>query len=170
MPFLLNEASVELKGAVQVVENRADKCYELLRLLKRPANEARWSLLTAIALELEVRQQKFGANRPLHKIAMVTLDRCTCGFKFITEHGKLASRLVQKYTWHGSLIQEASHALQVSEQYMHFLGVFPLWHKNHEGVDRSLPSNKAIDLKIAKLIRRPTPGRRISSLWKLRGC
>src|ERR1700685_1531067 len=135
MPFLLNEASVELKGAVQVVENRADKCYELLRLLKRPANEARWSLLTAIALELEVRQQKFGANRPLHKIAMVTLDRCTCGFKFITEHGKLASRLVQKYTWHGSLIQEASHALQVSEQYMHFLGVFPLWHKNHEGVE-----------------------------------
>ena len=40
MPFLLNDASPELKNAVQAVEDRADKFYELLRLLKRPANEA----------------------------------------------------------------------------------------------------------------------------------
>jgi hypothetical protein len=124
-----------LRKVVQDVEGRADKCYELLRLLKRPANEARWALLTAMALELELRQQKFGANSPYHKIAMVTLDRCTCGFKFISEHAKAVSRLVEKYTWHGSLIQDASHALQVTEQYQHFLHVFPLWYKNHESVD-----------------------------------
>jgi hypothetical protein len=135
MPFLHDAASPELRKAVQDVEDRADKCYELLRLLKRPANEARWALLTAMALELELRQQKFGANSPLHKIAMVTLDRCTCGFKFISEHGKAVSRLVDKYTWHGSLIQDASHALHVTEQYAHFLHVFPLWHKNHESAD-----------------------------------
>jgi hypothetical protein len=135
MPFLLNEASSELKKGVQAVEDLADKCYELMHLLKRPANEARWSLLTAMALELEMRQQKFGPNRPLHKIAMVALDRCTCGFKFITKHGRPASRLVQKYTWHGSLPQDATHALGLSEQYMHFESTFPMWHKNHEEVD-----------------------------------
>jgi len=135
MPFLHDAASPELRKAVQDVEDRADKCYEPLRLLKRPANEARWALLTAMALELELRQQKFGANSPFHKIAMVTLDRCTCGFKFISEHAKAVSRLVEKYTWHGSLIQDASDALHVTEQYQHFLHVFPLWHKNHEPVD-----------------------------------
>jgi len=135
MPFLLNDASIELKSAVQAVEDRADKCYELLRLLNRPANEARWALLTAMALQLEVWQQQFGPNSPNHKIRMVNLDRCTCGFKFISEHGKPASRLVQKYTWHGSLILEANDALQLTEQYSYFLSAFPLWHKNHEQVD-----------------------------------
>ncbi len=135
MPFLLNDASLELKNAVQVVEDRADKCYELLRLLKRPANEARWALLTAMALQLEEWQQRFGANSPRHRIRMLNLDRCTCGFKFISEHGKPVSRLVQKYNWHGSLVLEANHALQVTEQYTHFLSAFPMWHKNHDQVD-----------------------------------
>jgi hypothetical protein len=135
MPFLLNDASLELKNAVQAVEDRADKCYEVLGLLKRPANEARWALLTAMALQLEDWQQRFGANSPPHRIRMVNLDRCTCGFKFISEHGKPVSRLVQKYTWHGSLVMEANQALQVTEQYSHFLSAFPMWHKNHDQVD-----------------------------------
>jgi hypothetical protein len=135
MPFLQNDASTELKNAVQAVEDRADKCYELLRLLKRPANEARWALLTAMALQLEMWQQQFGARSRNLKIRMINLDRCTCGFKFISEHGKPVSRLVQKYTWHGSLVLEASHALQVTEQYTHFLSAFPMWHKNHDQVD-----------------------------------
>jgi hypothetical protein len=135
MPSLKNDASPELKNAVQVVEDRADKCYELLRLLRRPANEARWALLTAMALQLEMWQQQFGARSRNLKIRMINLDRCTCGFKFISEHGKPVSRLVQKYTWHGSLVLEASHALQVTEQYTHFLSAFPLWHKNHDQVD-----------------------------------
>ncbi len=135
MPSLLNHASLELKDAVQAVENRADKCYELLNLLKRPANEARWALLTAIALQLEDWQQRFRANSQPHRIRVLNLDRCTCGFKFISEHGKPVSRLVRKYTWHGSLALEANHALQVNEQYSHFLSAFPMWHKNYDQVD-----------------------------------
>jgi hypothetical protein len=53
MPFRKSEASVEQGHAVQAVEDRSDECYKLLRLLKRPANEARWALLTAMALSLE---------------------------------------------------------------------------------------------------------------------
>jgi hypothetical protein len=135
MPFLFNDASRELQDAVQVVEDRADECYKILRLLSRPANEAKWALLTAMALQLETCQEKFGVNSPRHNIMMVKLDRCTCGFKFISEHGKPISRLVKNYTWHGSLIQDANHALHVTEQYTHFLNVFPMWHKGHERVD-----------------------------------
>jgi hypothetical protein len=135
MPSLKNDASPELKNVVQAVEDRADKCYELLRLLRRPANEARWALLTAMSLQLEMWQQQFGARSRNLKIRMINLDRCTCGFKFISEHGKPVSRLVQKYTWHGSLVLETSHALQVTEQYTHFLSAFPMWHKNHDQVD-----------------------------------
>lgn len=135
MPFLLKDAPPELQKAVAEVEKRADGCYELLRLLKRPANEARWALLTAMALQLETWQQQFGARSRNLKIRIMNLDRCTSGFKFISEHGKPVSRLVQKYTWHGSLVQDASHALQVTEQYSHFLSAFPMWHKNHDQVD-----------------------------------
>ena len=33
------------------------------------------------------------------------------------------------------LKQDANHALSVTEQYSSFLGIFPMWHKNHEQVD-----------------------------------
>lgn len=142
MPFSKNNAPKDVRDALEAVEQRADECYTLLRLLKRPANEARWALLTAMALQLETSQQKFGANSSKHNIAIVKLDRCTCGFKFIAEHGKPASRLVKSYTWHGPLVDDANHALYVSEQYTHFLNVFPMWHKNHEQVD--LQSNGGV--------------------------
>jgi len=135
MPFLLSNASDELKASVQAIEDRADECYKLLRLLKRPANEARWALLTAMALQLETIQERSGANSPRHKIRIVNLDRCTCGFKFIAEHGKPQSRLAGKFTWHGSLVEDANHALHVTDLYTHFLNVFPMWHKGHEEVD-----------------------------------
>jgi hypothetical protein len=93
MPFLKREASDELGASVQAVENRADVCYELLRLLKRPANEASWALLTAMALQLETWQQRYGADSGRHKVRMVSLDRNAVGFKFIAEHGNAASRL-----------------------------------------------------------------------------
>jgi hypothetical protein len=135
MPFLFSEASLELKDSVDAVERRADQCFQLLRLLKRPANEATWALLTAMALELETRQQKSGPNSPLHKVRMLNLDRCTIGFKFISDHGKPESRLVDKYTWHGSLSHDANDALSLTEQYTHFLDAFPMWYRDHDQVD-----------------------------------
>jgi hypothetical protein len=135
MPFLYSEATDEFRQKVQAIEDRADQCYKLLRLLYRPKNVARWGLLTAMSLQLETMQQKYGRNSPPHLIRMITLDRCTCGFKFISEHGKPESKLAEKYTWNGSMIEDANHALRISEHYTHFLNIFPMWHKNHERVD-----------------------------------
>lgn len=98
MPFRKSEASIELRNAVQAVEDSADECYKLLRLLNRPANEARWALLTAMALNLEITLQKDGCNGQRHRSRVMNLDHCISGFKFINEHGRPASRLVQKYT------------------------------------------------------------------------
>lgn len=135
MPFRLSEAPPELKDAVKTTEERADRCYQLLQLLKRPANEARWALLTAMALQLETLQQNCGAKSQSLRVRLVNLDRCTSGFRFISQHGKPESRLIEKYTWHGSLTQDANFALQVAEQYQHFLDALPMWHKDHEEVD-----------------------------------
>jgi hypothetical protein len=132
MPFSIDNAPQELKDTLEAVKVRADECYKLLRLLKRPANEAKWALLTAMALELEMCQQKFGANTSRHDIAIVKLDRCTSGFRLITDHGKPASRLVRSFTWHGSLVQDANQALYVTEQYTHFLNILPLWRDGNE--------------------------------------
>jgi hypothetical protein len=135
MPFLKRDASDSLQASVQAVENRADACYEALRLLKYPANEAAWALLTAMALQLETWQQRYGADSGKHKVRMASLDRNAIGFKFIAEHGKPPSRLIRKYAWSSMLETDATHALSVTEQYTSFLAVFPMWHKNHEQVD-----------------------------------
>jgi hypothetical protein len=135
MSFLFSDASTGFRDAVLAVEIRADRCYELLRLLNRPRNLATWALLTRMSLELEVTQQQHGVNSPRHRMAAIILDRCTCGFGFIAAHSKPESRLAEKFAWHGLIIEEAKHALDVSIKYSHFLNAFPMWHKNHERVD-----------------------------------
>jgi len=130
--YLHDSAPADERDKIQNIENMADECYKLLRLLHRPRNQATWALLTRMALELENRQQQYGANKTLHRIALVVLDRCVTGFKFIAEHSKPASRLLQSYTWNGSLVADAEHALLISKHYLDFVNVFPMWHKNHE--------------------------------------
>ncbi len=125
LPFLFSEASAEFRDKVQAVEDRADDCYQLLRLLKRPRNLAAWALLTRMALGLERTLQEYGANSPRHRMAVINLDLCTCGFKFIAVHCKPESRLAEKYTWHGSIAQDAGDALDLCIKYNHFLNVFP---------------------------------------------
>jgi hypothetical protein len=132
MPYVLSECTPELRQAIQAVEDRADGCYQLLRLLKQPRNIANWALLTAMALELETFQQRFGANSFRHRVALINLERYMCGFHFIAIHGKPDSKLVQTYTYHGTLKADATSALNVSRYYTNFLNIFPLWHRDHE--------------------------------------
>jgi hypothetical protein len=148
MPFLKNEATAEIRKAVQAVEDRSDECYRLLRLLNRPRNLAMWSLLTAMANELEIFQQKFGANSTRHRIALINLERYICGFHFIALHGRPESNLVTSYTYNGSLVADAMRALHVSRQYTNFLNIFPLWHRNHERIEL-MPSG-AVRFHIAR--------------------
>jgi hypothetical protein len=135
MPYLKNEAGAEVREAVQDVENRSDECYRLLQLLNRPRNLAMWSLLTAMAHELEIFQQTFGANSTRHRIALINLERYICGFHFIALHGRPESNLVTSYTYNGRLVADAMHAHNVSRQYSNFLNIFPLWHRNHERIE-----------------------------------
>jgi hypothetical protein len=130
MVYLKSTSPDEVRKAVQAVEDRSDDCWKLLRLLNRPRNVATWALLTGMALELELTQQKHGADSLRHRMAMICWDRCTCGFSFIVSHGKAASRLITKYNWNGMLIQDAQFALRVTKDYTDFLNIFPLWHKD----------------------------------------
>jgi hypothetical protein len=148
MPYLLSECTPELRQAIQDVEDRADGCYQLLRLLKQPRNLATWALLTAMALELEMFLQRFGANSFRHRVALINLERYICGFHFIAVYGKPDSRLVHSYTYHGSLKVDATFALNVSRYYTSFLKIFPLWHRNHERAD--LMSNGAVRFHIPR--------------------
>src|ERR1035441_6221271 len=105
MSYLFSECTPELRQAVQAVEDRADDCYRLLRLLGRPRNLATWALLTAMAHELELFQQRYGANSPRHRIALINNDRYVCGFHFIAKYGKPASKLTN-FTYSGSLVAD----------------------------------------------------------------
>lgn len=135
MPYLRSECTDELRDAIQAVENRADECYRLLRLLRQPRNLATWALLTAIALEAETFLERYGANSFRHRVTLINLERYMCGFHFIAVHGNPASRLVQSYTYLASLKADATFALDVCRKYTSFLNVFPLWHRDHERAD-----------------------------------
>jgi hypothetical protein len=134
MPFLLRQATPEQANEVQAVEDRADNCYRLLRLLSRPRNLATWALLTAMAHEMETFQQKYGANSPRHRIALINNDRYVCGFHFIAKNGKAESKLAN-FTYSGSLTTDAVFAHNISRHYTTFLYLFPMWYKNHEQVE-----------------------------------
>jgi hypothetical protein len=95
-----------------------------------------WALLTAMAHEIEVFQQRYGANSPKHRIALINNDRYVCGFYFIAKYGKPESRLTT-LTYTGSLVADAVVAHYISRRYTNFLYLFPMWHKNHEQVDLS---------------------------------
>jgi hypothetical protein len=142
MPYLHHDATPEQRDKIQAIENRADECYKLLRLLHRPRNVAVWALLTRMALEIEMAQQRYGANSPLHRIAIAVLDKCTTGFKFIADHGKPESTLIQNFNWNGPLVEDANHAYVIAKQYTDFANVFPMWHKDHEKAD--LISNECV--------------------------
>lgn len=148
MPYLRSECAPELRQAIQAVEDRADGCYQLLRLLKQPRNLATWALLTAMALELETFQQRFGANSFRHRVALINLERYICGFHFIAVHGRPESRLVHSYTYHGSLKIDATFALNISRHYTNFLNIFPLWHRDHERAE--LMPNGAVRFHIPR--------------------
>jgi len=148
MSYLFSECRPELLQAIQAVEDRADDCYRLLRLLRQPRNLATWALLTEMALELETFQQRFGANSFRHRVALINLERYMCGFHFIAVHGKPESKLVHSYTYHGSLKVDANFALNVSRYYTNFLNIFPLWHRDHERVE--LMPNGAVRFHIPR--------------------
>jgi hypothetical protein len=148
MSYLFSECTPELLHAIQAVEDRADDCYRLLRVLKQPRNLATWALLTAMALELETFQQRFGANSFRHRVALINLERYMCGFHFIAVHGRPESKLVHSYTYHGSLKVDATFALNVSRYYTNFLNIFPLWHRDHERAE--LMPNGAVRFHIPR--------------------
>ena len=50
MRFLLKNAPQDSRDKIKAIEDRADDCYKLLRLLNRPRNHATWALLTRMAL------------------------------------------------------------------------------------------------------------------------
>jgi hypothetical protein len=132
MPYFKKDANPEQLAAIQVLEDTADGCYRLLRLLKRPRNIAVWALLTSMSRELELLQQRFGANSLNHRIGVINNDQYVCGFHFIAKHGKPESRLVQSLNFHGSIAEDASFAHNICRRYTSYLKVFPMWHKNHE--------------------------------------
>lgn len=148
MPCLKSECTPEMQQAVQGVEDRADECYRLLRLLREPRNLATWALLTTMALELETFQQNFGANSPRHRISLINLERYICGFYFIALHGRPESRLINSYTYHGILKVDATFAHNISRQYTNFLNIFPLWHQDHERIE--LMPNGAVRFHIPR--------------------
>jgi hypothetical protein len=148
MSYLFSECTPELRQAIQAVEDRADDCYRLLRLLKQPRNLATWALLTAMALELESFQQRFGANSFRHRVALINLERYICGFHFIAADGKPESTLVHNYTYHGNLKVDAAFALNVSRYYTNFLNIFPLWRRDHERAE--LMANGAVRFHIPR--------------------
>jgi hypothetical protein len=86
------------------------------------------ALLTAMALELEIFQQRYGANSFSHRVALINLERYIWGFYFIALHGKPESKLVHDYTYHGSLKIDATSKISSAQGFSSLVQSGKLFH------------------------------------------
>jgi hypothetical protein len=130
MPFLKKDAPPELIEAARQIEERADRCYEALRLLQRPSNIAIWALLVGCVRRIEEEILKYGDNSPQLPNALLNLSRSLpIAIRWAFEHAKHPSSLASK-RWTPMLASEVEEAISVAHRYVNFLGTFPLWHRD----------------------------------------
>jgi len=140
MPCLKKDAPPELVEAVRQIEERADRCFEPLRLLTLPWNVAAWSMLVGGVNLVEQEIARRGDNTPDLDATLINVSRLIpIAVKWAVEHGRDASKLASK-RWTASLATTVDEASAVAREYDSFLGCLPLWHKDRYAAELIAPT------------------------------
>jgi hypothetical protein len=131
MDVTFKDASPEFRAAIQAIEDRADKCFEPLRILGLPSNLAAWSLLTGAIAQVEGAILQWGDNSPHLDAALLNISRLIpTAMKWVTHFGKMPSTLPVRWGWDDVLASKVAEAITVAHNYDTFLTCFPMWHRN----------------------------------------
>jgi len=131
MKYLKKDAPQEVIDILSRVEARADECFQSLRLLKLPRNQAIWVVLTGAIVRIETEMVQHGDNNARFDTLLLNLSRLsTTLIGWAIEHGKPPSKLITKWTWNSGIQAIFDEALEVMNNYDSFLTCLPMWHKD----------------------------------------
>jgi hypothetical protein len=128
-PALKCDATVDVKAAVQRIEDAADLCYKPLALLRLPANVAIWSLLTCLIVELTEKNQNGPTNHEFTNSISNASRAIATAIDWVLQYGRSPSRVVNPQ-WTPSTRAAALAALREAHQYETFRSCLPMWHKH----------------------------------------
>jgi hypothetical protein len=130
----------DVLDAVQAVEDRADECWQDLRILRNPSEVAVWAFLTGGIAVVEREQAARGSNTPHFDAMLANLSRnLAIGVKWALRHSQPAGRLDRSWT-HG-LSAAVDQAMPVAAGYSHFEVCFQAFHKDRIAVDVLTPTS-----------------------------
>jgi hypothetical protein len=110
-------------------EDRSDKCFRNIDLLKRPWNVAVWASLTESirVVETAVPPSLYGSRH--HINAATNMSRgAALLYRLARNHGRRETLNVDTFSWNARIAIEARQAIDVARQYDAFCTTFPYWH------------------------------------------
>src|SRR4051812_33459802 len=135
-PVLKNEASDEFVANIQDLENLSDRCFEHLRLIKRPWNLGVWlslshSIKTIYGAELhfpfsEVR--RLFAVRNVGNLARRMVNWCV-------DYGSRPDLPLSGFRCTKNYWEDLQQAFEIALNYEQFCRIFPRWHRYSEAAE-----------------------------------
>jgi hypothetical protein len=126
---LKRDSPTPLVDAVQLIENRSDRCFDNLSLYAVPRGEASWGILTYLVLRTEDERRAEGHKN--YDVKLINLSRRgALVLRWIQEKASQSDSDPSEYTWTPSLARSVSEAISVAGSYDAFLSCFPMWHRN----------------------------------------
>ena len=130
MGLIKKDAPSQMVAAIDHIESRSDECYKPLALLQTPSNLAVWALLVGAVQMIEREIKEWSDDSPHLSAALRNLSNFVpIAMRWAIEHGRPYSSSAG-LSWTPQLNATVKEALEVASQYSHFLGCFPMWHRD----------------------------------------
>jgi len=129
MRYLKSQAPPDVAASIQAIEDRADKCFESLRLITIPKDVAIWAVLTAAAGRIEAEITEHGDDTGRFSALLLNFSYLsTVAINWMRKYGRRGSTLPRVRRWNVELASSAEEALALAHSYGVFLFNFPMWH------------------------------------------
>ena len=156
---LKRDSPTDFVQALQAIEDRADECFDNLRLYAIPKGRASWGVLVSLVLRTEKERERHGYKD--YDVILMNLSRWgTLVLRWVQQKGNEAKSELQRYSWTRSLAEDVGVALSVAGSYDAFLSSFPMWHR-----DRML-AELCSDSTVRFVVPGGAPPRRVSAFHK----
>ena len=129
MGVLKRDTPPETVSAIDSIESRSDECYEPLALLQLPSSLGVWAVLVGAVQIVEREMKQWGGDSQLSAALRNVSNFVPIAMKWAIQYGQPHSSSAD-LSWTPQLNEEVEEALAVASQYSHFMGCFPMWHRN----------------------------------------
>ena len=125
------ECPPDVVAKIQRIEDRGDKCYRELALLKLPWNLAVWAALTdsIMVVEGSVPPRLRGSRHHINTAVNASFVAAQF-YKFARQYGDDEALDWSSLTWSQRLALQCRQAFEVCCSYSKFCAAFPYWHAN----------------------------------------